>query len=387
MLDDYLQRDDVLEFIRELKTNERYFLKNKDNFFDRYLYMSNEISLYIFYEALYKYKVILDDIYLFDEYLMQLEKLYKKLDNFDDILYGINKLICTMVSIKLNIKNLNNDIYKKEIIGYIYSKYIVDGYLIHGFNTSYEDEIKVKGLTMYQDSNRLNELNKIFAKYNVISVINCDDKKISFTDNLFMSCYYSNYSPLYFYKFLYNEDYFGKKLKKEGYLLDDYELAISPLKKYMSNNLFSEADKKEVLDIVKEEWDILHRKPKKISLLLVKRKLLGANDGIAVKEYFYATEDIYDVCDRLLSPKFNSLICEEKINPEDIEILDLDGYYEKEKKKELVIDPEEELYKYQEEQVSQDFLNVYGKVSFLILIGSSLITLGVIITIITILGG
>ena len=387
MLDDYLQRDDVLEFIRELKTNERYFLKNKDNFFDRYLYMSNEISLYIFYEALYKYKVILDDIYLFDEYLMQLEKLYKKLDNFDDILYGINKLICTMVSIKLNIKNLNNDIYKKEIIGYIYSKYIVDGYLIHGFNTSYEDEVKVKGLTMYQDSNRLNELNKIFAKYNVINVINCDDKKISFTDNLFMSCYYSNYSPLYFYKFLYNEDYFGKKLKKEGYLLDDYELAISPLKKYMSNNLFSEADKKKVLDIVKEEWDILHRKPKKISLLLVKRKLLGANDGIAVKEYFYATEDIYDVCDRLLSPKFNSLICEEKINPEDIEILDLDGYYEKEKKKELVIDPEEELYKYQEEQVSQDFLNVYGKVSFLILIGSSLITLGVIITIITILGG
>lgn len=387
MLDDYLQRDDVLEFIRELKTNERYFLKNKDNFFDRYIYMSNEISLYIFYEALYKYKVILDDIYLFDEYLMQLEKLYKKLDNFDDILYGINKLICTMVSIKLNIKNLNNDIYKKEIIGYIYSKYIVDGYLIHGFNTSYEDEVKVKGLTMYQDSNRLNELNKIFAKYNVINVINCDDKKISFTDNLFMSCYYSNYSPLYFYKFLYNEDYFGKKLKKEGYLLDDYELAISPLKKYMSNNLFSEADKKKVLDIVKEEWDILHRKPKKISLLLVKRKLLGANDGIAVKEYFYATEDIYDVCDRLLSPKFNSLICEEKINPEDIEILDLDGYYEKEKKKELVIDPEEELYKYQEEQVSQDFLNVYGKVSFLILIGSSLITLGVIITIITILGG
>lgn len=389
MLDDYLKRDDVCQFIKEIRSNERYFLKNKDSFFNDDIYIYNEVALYIFYEALYKYKLVLDDIYLFDEYLIQLEKLYKKLDNFDDILYGINKLIGKMVSIKLDINDPNGQLAKKELVSYIYNKYIVDGYLIHGFNTSYSDEVCLKGLIPgdYLDNgDKLDELNRIFAKYNVFNIIDKDDSQLHFTDNLLMSCYYSNYSPMYFYKFLNSKEYFGKRIKQDGYLLDDYEKSISNLKKYMSDNLFNENDRKIILDIVSDEWKLLHRKDKKISLLLVKRSLFGVNDGIQINDYLNDEDDFYDICDKILVPKFSSITCSEKIDKDNLIVLNLDGYYLKEEISALEIE-QEELYKYQEEEISKEFLNVYGKASILILIGSLLITLGVIITILVVLGG
>ena len=81
MLDEYLKRDDTKNFINLINTNERYFKKEDFNF--SYSFFSDQkLALYIFYDALIKYKIILDDIYLFDEYLEQLEKLFKKLDSF-----------------------------------------------------------------------------------------------------------------------------------------------------------------------------------------------------------------------------------------------------------------------------------------------------------------
>ena len=80
MLDSYLCRDDVKKFINELKTSERYF-KKTSNIYMSNLYTSYEAALYIFYDALLKYKIIINDIYLFDEYMEQLDELYKKLDN------------------------------------------------------------------------------------------------------------------------------------------------------------------------------------------------------------------------------------------------------------------------------------------------------------------
>ena len=71
-----------------------------------------DISLFTFYDALFKFKVIIDDVYLFDEYISDLEKLYKKIDNFDAMSIGINKLICRLVGEKLNIKDYNNSISK-----------------------------------------------------------------------------------------------------------------------------------------------------------------------------------------------------------------------------------------------------------------------------------
>ena len=205
MLDSYLCRVDVKKFINELKTSERYF-KKTSNIYMSNLYTSYEAALYIFYDALLKYKIIINDIYLFDEYMEQLDKLYKKLDNYDDIRFGINKLIGKILIIKLDIKNIEDEESKDLIINHIYNRYIKDGYFIHGFSSSYVDKIKSEGFTpeVYENYyDRFIELNKIFAKNNVINIIHKDfnEKRVFFTDDVVLGCYYSMYSPLYFSKF------------------------------------------------------------------------------------------------------------------------------------------------------------------------------------------
>ena len=177
MLDDYIKRDDVKKFIKELINNHRYYEKsfNSESVYSRYIL--NEMALYTFYDALIKYKIVLDDIYLFDEFLEQLGKIYNKLNNYEDIEIGVNKLIGKMVAIKLNIKDINDLINKKEIISYVFNNYIIDGYYIHGFSTIYYDDIKEKGLIPNDYKNyysSMKEINKIFFEgelYDAYSIL------------------------------------------------------------------------------------------------------------------------------------------------------------------------------------------------------------------------
>lgn len=390
MLEELLKREDVNSFIKILKNNDRYFDKEFKKIADRKITVGKELALYIFYESLYKFQLLFEDVYMFDEYMIQLDRLYKKIDNFDDIEVGINKLLCKLLTIKLDIKDEQDIDSRREIIEYVYDKYIVDGYYIHGFNTSYTKEILEKGFNPEEYQNyydKFSKLNKIFAKYNVINIIDKDftKKEVTFTDNFLMACYYSTYGPNFFSKFLKSEDYFGRLQKQDGYLIDDYNLTISRLKRFMDNNLFKEDDKKFILDLVKDEWDLLHREDKKISLLLVKRDEIS-KDKISLSEYINSDEDLYDVVDRLLSSKKNKIECSNTIPSDKLEIITLDTYYEK---TDVDFDKEyeEQLDKYRLEQENKEFMDTYGSVSILLIAGSLLITLGVIVTIFMVIRG
>ena len=131
MIDKYLKKEDVQSLIKEIKRNPRYFEKEKgiNDFYSDI--MGSELSLYILYDALIKYKIIIDDEALFYDYIIQIDKLYKKIDNYSEIIVGINKLICYMVIRLLNIKGIEEKDNKRKIIDYIYKKYIIDGYFVN----------------------------------------------------------------------------------------------------------------------------------------------------------------------------------------------------------------------------------------------------------------
>lgn len=391
MLDELINRDDVHEFISLLKNNDRYFSKNLKSFADRKMTIGNELALYIFYQAVYKYHVLFEDVYMFDEYIKQLDKLFKNVDNYDDLIVSINKLLGKMLVVKLDIKDIDNIDSRKELISYVYDKYIVNGYYIHGFNTSYTKIIEEKGFEPEEYENyydRFAQANKIFSKYNVINIIDKDfsKKATAFTDDFLMGCYYSTYGPEFFYTFLNDEDYFGKRSREDGYLIDDYNLAIRNLKRFMNNNLFSDEDKKYILSLVKDEWDLLHREDKKISLLLVKRSVLS-NSKNNLNDYLNSDEDIYDIIDRILSPKKGIVKCSDIISKEDINIITLDTYYDNKDKTSYEEEYQAELERYRKEEENKEFMNTYGTASALLLAGSLLISLGVIITIFMIVRG
>ena len=389
MLDEYLKRDDVLNFIKEIKHNERYFQKEKSRFENYSICISDELALYIFYNAIFLYKIIVDDVYLFDEYIEQLEKIYKKINSCDDLMEGIHKLIGKMVVTKLKISDITNTISREKVISYIFDKYVINGYFIHGFNTSYTESIMSNGFmpgNYFNYYSEFNQVNDIFNKYHEGCIIEKDfsDFKVTFTDDFIMGCYYSTYAPMYFSNFLSNEEYFGKRNRQDGYLIDDYSLATYGLKRFTNFNMFDGRDREFVFNLVKKEWDLLHRCDKKISLLLVKRAFLNHKE-LNISDYLNDDNDLYDVIDRLISSDYHNISCRKEITKDNFIIVDLDLYYEKEE--EVPLTPEEELYQYKELEVGKDFLNVYGKISVFLLVGGLLIITGVLLTIFMILRG
>lgn len=390
MLDEYFIKNSVLKLIKEIKSNERYFKKKSDFSCDSFISIGNEAALYIFYDALYKYKVIIDDEFLFDDYLDQIEKLYRKLDSFESIKYGINKLICSTLISKFNIKDAKSQEAKKTIIKHVYDKYIREGYFIHGFNSTYVDTIKSNGFTpeVYENYyDGFNKINSIFEKYDCSNAINKDfkEKEVFFTDDLVMGCYYSAYAPLFYYKFLFNEEAFGNRIRKDDCLKSEYNEIIRHLKRFMNNNSFKEDDKKFILDIVENEYKLLHRSKEMISLLLVKRNIVFSKDA-KEEDFLNDKNDIYEIVDRILNPKYNNLEYDKFISKDDFIILELDTYYDKEEEKKK-LEKLEEKYKKKEKEVNDDFNNRYGSVSLFLLLGALLISLGVIIMIINVLRG
>ena len=392
MLDEYIRRDDVKKFIKELINNHRYYEKsfNSESVYSRYIL--NEMALYTFYDALIKYKIVLDDIYLFDEFLEQLERVYNKLNNYDDIEIGINKLIGKMVAIKLGIKDVNEAINKKQLISYVFNKYILEGYYIHGFSTIYYHDIKEKGLVPNQYKNYYNslkEVNKIFNKYgyNLIDK-DFDSNKIYYTDDIIMACFYSICSPGFFHDLLFNHELFGDKVRRNGYLANDFDLSTRYIKKFMNDKKFSDLDRKYVLSIIKNEWDLIHKKKRKVDLLFVKRKKISDNYLLDINSFFEDSRDSYEIVDRILSPKNSNVISSMILNIEDIKLVQLNDYYEiDENTREITLALDAELLKLEEEEQKENELDNNGAASILIILGSLFITLGVIISIIIILMG
>ena len=379
MFDALFMRDDVKKFIKQIKTSERYFSKNIGSFTNRFIHASNEMALYIFYDALIKYKIIIDDEFLIDEYLEQIDKLYRKLSDFDNIRLGINKLICKILLTKLSITDVDDKDSRDRVITYIYDRYIKNGYYVHGFNFVYKDVIEKEGLIPEQYENlydRFRQVNGIFEKYNLPPIIDkdFDEKQIYFTDDVVMGCYYSLYAPMFYYQFLMNEASFGR-IRKDNCLIEDYDSLIRHLKRFINNNSFSDKDKKFILDLVHDEWDLIHRDDKKISLLFLKRDKLNIKEA-KLDDYLKDNSNLYEIVDRLLSPKYNNLDYSEVLFNDDFDILLLDDYYEK--KEEIKKDKEEK-------NVNID--NKYGSVSIFILLGALFISLGVIISIVTMFGG
>ena len=388
VLEDIIQRKDVSSFIEEIEHNDRYFKKKSLNLFDHSFYVSKELALFIFYEALFKYKLLFENDYLLEEYLGQLRKIYKKFDCFDDIRESVHKVLCKLLCYQMGLKDSRQKESRDQIITYIYNHAVLNGYYIHGFQSSYADTILKEGFTPEKYENyyaRFIKAREILEKYHITGVLtkNFKNPKIYYTGDMVMGCYYSLYAPMFFYKFILNCDYFKRRIRRDFYLKDSQFIVMSHLKRFLNTHMVKEKDQEFIINLVQDEWDLIHQKEKEISLLCVKRNKFQ----VPVKSlnyYLNDSRDLYELIDALLSSKNNHIDYQESLKPGEFEIMRLPyPYQEKEETPEKI----EEEYEKQEQEVSLEFLNVYGNVSYLLLIGSLFVTIGVLISIIMVLRG
>lgn len=389
MLDKYLNRKEVISFINELENNNIFCSISAYENSNYGKYIGSELALYTFYDALMKYKIIIDDENLFDDFFEQVQKIYRRITTYDDLVLGIKKVICNIVGVKIGIKNFHSLENRNAIIKYIYNKYVVEGYYYHGFSTIYENAITENGFIPDSYENfysLMKHVDKIFSKYGASNIMkrDFDNGKIYFTDDFIMSCHYSIVSPNYFYNLLFNEEVYGKRIRKDGYLIGDYSTCIKNLKRFMSNNLFSEKDKNYVLKVVNDMWNYLHKVDRKISILVVKRKLIDGDNKTHVNDFLNDKCDLYEIVDRIFSSKYSNVVVNKIINSNNLEVISLNDFYrnkviKKGSKSNDIVNFNINF--------NNELLNAYGRASIFIILGSMMITLGVIITIISILRG
>lgn len=389
MLNKILLRNDVSKLYNEIVENERYSNKKNDDFSVCCELSNKEQALILLYEGLFKYEVIVAEEMFLSEFVDQIDKLFKKIDNFNDINLGINKLIVKFVAKKLNIKEIEENNNQDIILKYIYDKYIINGFYFHGYSSYYSENIKKMGFDPENYQNYYSEflkLNEIFNKYGINNILAKDffTKESYLTDSFLMGCYYSINAPMYFSNLLAKNEYSYLKYKKDAYLKDDYDGCIKNLKKLFLILNISEEDKKEILEIVKKEWDLLHLCEKKISVLLIKREKVLNHNNINLDNIINdKTLTFYDKVNYVMTPRNDKIVLRNKVNIEDVFLLEFSLVKKEIPKKQL--EDEEKLLN--REMLLREFKNVYGKATTFLIIGALLVSLGVIITIIMVLRG
>ena len=145
-------------------------------------------------------------------------------------------------------------------------------------------------------------------------------------------------------------------------------------------------EKKYVTKVCCDEWKVLQRSSSKISVMLVKRSVLGLNCLRDINDILSNNNDLGDGIFKILNSKSNNIPVSCALRSSDIKFIEIPNYrsmYELREKQAYEIMARNRLERKRSERLS----NTYGKVSVLVLLGSLFITLGVILSIISVIRG
>lgn len=387
MLDELIRREDVSSLLENICNSARYYDKKTSNSMGYQMYSGVEQILFIFYDVLFKYKIIINDMEYFDDFFEQVDKLIRKIDNFCDISNGLNRIIGRICACKLGVKDITDEDSKEKVLRYIYKTYIVDGYYIHGYSSHYYGSILENGFVIEEYNNLYEKFIKIQnilnnKKHYGLLEKDFSVKQVEFTDSLLLSCYYSVNSPMFFSQLLCRNEFIDNPKKIDAYSKNDYDECLKNLYKIMAKLDLSDVERILFLDAFKSEWELLDKSNSNIGLMLVPRRIIES-DSIDINLFIEENKDVdfvECVC-KLLGQKSNVVVTS-NIDKKDITLLNLYGYkkFVREDKKETLKSELEKTFITSDDEFA--FSNMYGKVSMLLLAGTILITLGVIFTII-----
>lgn len=373
MLNDILRREDVKRLLKEICTNDRYNKKEDNESINYQQFPLFSQSLFIAVDAFYKYSVIIDDIYLLDAYVEEVHLLFKKVSNLSDISMGINQLIGKFSGLKLGYKNYLDK--KNEILQYIYNQYIENGYVFHAVSSCYVDSILENDFTPQNYHQLYDKFIKV--KDIVKDVIETDfsSEYVSFTDSFIMAYYYAISSPMYFYHLVSDNQYISSK-SKAAYFKNDYDLCLKNLNKLIIDLDLDMNHSNYLRETFNEEWKLLDKSNSYPVIMMVKRKLLLPETQFSISQIIDDNHlEFSEAISKIFYNRYNNIECNKKIDKSDIEIVKLYGYKD-------FISPLKTVE--EEEEIEEVLIDEYGKISYIMLVGALLITIGVIMTIIMI---
>lgn len=386
MFEQLFHNEEVMKSIKEISNRLRYQEKDIPISISEEKMDVRYYSLLMFMDSLFKFQMIVGDEAYLPKYLEQVDKLLKMVENHNDIIIGINKLLITFSKMKLNLPNTTSDENKKILFHHFYDRYIVNGYFFHSFPSKFLSAVRNNGLqatNYHYESERLREVEELFHKYKEENVFQKDlnsNPYLSLTDSPFLGAYYAYYSPQFLNDFTtyFFED--SKNYDTSAFFRKDLLSCKNNVNTFMEKAHMSKKDKEKVMTFLEEEWKLLEIEEKKPVMCLISRSLLNKNflSDINELEEELNENELYVVITKLLDTRLNNFKVENDMLPNALKIVELPTLEELE-----II--HKEGHQQKSENRRSEFINQYGNTTIIALLGVLFITLG--LTIMTILIG
>ena len=359
-----LERADVQALLKEIFNNPKYYNKVGGDILEKEC-TSHAKVLFIFYDAIYKYSLIIGDDKYLGEFISGIEVLIKRLGDVDNIKFGISKMLGKILAKSKNIPIELVEEHKEELLRIIYDNYILNGYYFMGVSKRDYLFIKENGYLKRFYCKELSEINKLLENYD-FSIFNEVMFDMEFNTDFSKACFQSIVSPSALNNLLVNNN-FVEDEKKSAYCLQSKKLCVDNLKTVLDKLKVSIPDSRMMMKLFENIWQIYNDSPNDIYLVMVKRNKVNSIDSFSVNSTFSYYDSLYN----LFSTYDDYFIT----NRSDIMVdrcLELPNFTKYKKNLVLVnsiIDKD-----------NFDIKNEYGVVSIFILFGSSLILLGVLFT-------
>lgn len=374
-------------------------------------YSYNRYSLLITMDIVIKYQIIINDETYNNYFLNKLDTITSNYNNHEDLIIKGNSLLIDLVSNKLNVTTTKAE-DKKEILKYIYDKYIVNGYCYHSFPSIFKEKTEEVGLTQDIDIKELNDLKKIdyiFSNHNYKNIISRDLKEksraIYITDSPAMAYYYAFRSPEYMAEITSLSKYYNylKDYNKDAFYLKDYHKCKSNLASLCQHVNMTTKEETTILKTFDKRWKALNLSESLPCIAFIKRSDLAKNYLSNIDDIINSVDtiDLNILVSKITDSKYPIIKRYSNINSLDLTVITMPSYREirnnkfiiKDKPKTVVAPITREAY--QEEKVKKEGFNFnyknafsYGNANVVALTGLLLITLGMTLTIIiNVLGG
>ena len=390
-----LKNEHLLSILHNVLMNETTKNKVSNASINGESYSYNRYSLLITMDIVIKYQIIINDETYNNYFLNKLDTITSNYNNHEDLIIKGNTLLIDLVSNKLNVTTTKTE-DKKEILKYIYDKYIVNGYCFHSFPSVFKEKIDKEGLTMDIDIKELNDLKKIdyiFSNHNYKNIISRNLKEksrvIYITDSPAMAYYYAFRSPEYMAELTSFSKYYN--------YLKDYYKCKSNLASLCSHVNMTTKEETTVLKTFDRRWKALNLSESLPCIAFIKRSDLAKNYLSNIDDIINSvdTMDLNILMSKITDSKYPIIRRYSDINSLDLTVITMPSYREiknnkfiiKDKPKVLLTTKTREDYQ-EEKKFNYKYAFSYGNANVVALTGLLLITLGLTLTIIiNVLGG
>lgn len=397
MLEKILKRTDVKDFLHEVVNDIRFTSKKSQFSPNGELHIYNQYSLLEVMDSIIKFSIIIDDEAYFEDYIQQLRRMLKRIDNHKELVYGVNKVIGQIVMRILNLEDMESLENKKQILAYIYDKYVVNGYYFYSFVSSMKYKIEVSGidpLTMEIPLNKLKQINYIFKNHKCSDILGIDfTENVNFlvTDSPGLAYYNALCFPKYLSDICMSNPYMKSDgYNKEAFYTKNYNSCRENVIKFCKMKDFSLDEGQIIIQTLTSEWNRLDLYNSKPCIAFIKKSYFGKNYLSEYRKILKSCEN-KDIVLSISEIMESKVISEKRYTPftkEQIDIKVMPSYQE------IFEEPEEEIFKQEapqlilnenniedlKDEICPNYLdkavNEYGSATFLGLIGLLMIALG-----------